>query len=139
LNFAVFIKEMTPKAVASAREELFFHKGTVETDQYIPGAYIFHMDFEGFHGPKTEPIVCYYPDHGTNRGETAEFPQGNLDAPVFPIPGVMAEQFPQGDNPQPGKGPGGCGTGALNMVQGRGKLPEIHGGNTGGFLEGEPL
>jgi hypothetical protein len=74
LYFAIFIEETTPETVITADNELLFQKGPVKTDKYPPAAFVLHMDLQGFHPAKAEPVMGQDPDHGTYRGETVVVP-----------------------------------------------------------------
>jgi hypothetical protein len=84
------------------------------------------MDLEGFHPAETKPVVGQDPDHSTNRGETLIILEGYFPAPVFPIPGVMTEEFRNIGDPHAGKGVNRFRARPPDMIKGCGKFPEKH-------------
>jgi len=91
LNFTVLVIKTAPQTKALAVRQLFIQPGTVKTQKRRPAAFILNIYFGCPRSAKADPVAGYYRNFGAD-WPGLKFTNGDIDRPVFPIAGVVAEQ-----------------------------------------------
>jgi len=128
LDFAVVVLELAEDEEAAADGVIVRELGPPETDEGGAGAAVLDDEFEVPRGSGAEPLVRRDGDGGADLAQEV-IPEGALDAAVFVVAGVVAEEAGDVEDAEPREEAAQFVRPLLardQVVKGRRKFPQIH-------------